>query len=86
MFDLGWMELLLIAAVAVLATSPDDIPKLLYEAGRIMRRLRYLRFSLSQQVDQFVRENGMEDIDGSVNLTEEPKMIVKENSADESEL
>ncbi len=62
MLDIGWPELLLILAVVVFATGPDDIPKLLYHAGRLVRRIQYLKFSLSRQFDELMRESDLESI------------------------
>ena len=62
MLDFGWPELLLILAVIVFVTGPQDIPKLLYQAGRMARRLQYLRFTMSDKFDAFMREHELEDL------------------------
>jgi len=56
MFDIGWSELLLIAVVAIFAFGPEDLPKLMYNLGKIMRRFRYLRYALSNQFESFMEE------------------------------
>ncbi|NCC21794.1 MAG: hypothetical protein EOM26_04940 [Alphaproteobacteria bacterium] len=62
MLDFGWPELLLILAVAVFVTGSDDIPKLLYNAGRVVRRLQYLRFAMSSQFESFMREHDLAEL------------------------
>lgn len=56
MFDFGWPELLLIAAIAALVIGPDEIPVIMQGLGRMVRRLQYMRFALSQQFDDFMNE------------------------------
>ncbi|HEY8964609.1 MAG TPA: twin-arginine translocase TatA/TatE family subunit [Alphaproteobacteria bacterium] len=56
MFDIGWTELMLIGVVAIFAFGPEDIPKLMYNLGRIMRRFRYMRYALSNQFESFMEE------------------------------
>lgn len=68
MFDLGWSELLLIMAVAVVVIGPQDIPKVMHALGRVMRRLQYVRFAISQQFEDILREGDIQDIRKSVNF------------------
>lgn len=42
MMDVGWGELLLLAAVALLIFGPDKLPKAAADAGRMVRKLREL--------------------------------------------
>ena len=72
MFDLGWSEILLICAVAVLVIGPKDIPKILYQVGRFMRRLQYMKFAMSQQFDDVLRAGDIEELRRGVNF-EAPK-------------
>ena len=62
MLDFGLPELLLIIAVAVLVIGPGDIPKLMYSFGRIVRRLQYMRFALSQQFEDFMQEHDLSEM------------------------
>lgn len=62
MLDFGWPEFFLILVVAVMAAGPNDIPKILYEAGKLVRRLQYLRFAANQQFEEFMRENDLDDL------------------------
>lgn len=43
-------------AVAVLVIGPDDIPKVLYSLGKIVRRLQYIRYALTSQFEDFMQE------------------------------
>lgn len=68
MLDFGWAELLIIVAVAVFVIGPKDIPKIMYGLGRIMRRLQYIRFAVSQQFDDLMNAGDLEDLRKGVNF------------------
>jgi len=54
--DFSWSELLVIALVALFVFGPQDIPRLMYHFGRIVRRVRYLRYALSSQFEDFMQK------------------------------
>jgi|TARA_R110002126_G_scaffold13118_1_gene55841 Sec-independent protein translocase protein TatA len=56
MLDFGFTELLLIGAVLILIVGPKQIPEIMYNFGRIMRRLTYMRFALSRQFEDFMHD------------------------------
>jgi Tat protein translocase TatB subunit len=70
MFDVGFPELLLIIAVAVLVIGPQEIPVVMRALGRVVRRLHYIRYAFSQQFEDFMRENDLDDIRKQVNFEE----------------
>jgi Sec-independent protein translocase protein TatA len=56
MFNIGWGELLVIAVIILFAFGPEDIPKIMYNLGRVVRRFRYMRFALSSQFEDFMEK------------------------------
>jgi sec-independent protein translocase protein TatB len=70
MFDVGWSELFLIMAVAVLVIGPEEIPKVMQTLGRIVRRLQYVKYAFSQQFEDFMKDAGMDDLRKQVNFEE----------------
>lgn len=68
MLDFGWLELLVIGAVAVLVIGPQEIPKVMLGLGRIVRRLQYIKYAFSQQFEEFMRQSDLKDIQESVNF------------------
>ena len=56
MLDFGWAEFIIIALIGLIVVGPKDIPKLMYQAGRLFRRLHYMKFALSQQFDDFMEK------------------------------
>lgn len=82
MFEIGWSELFVIAAVALVVIGPDEIPQIMRMMARIVRRLQYVRFAFSQQFDDLMKEAGMEDIRKQVNFEEKN---FDESASDEEE-
>ena len=68
MLDFGWPELFLIIAITVLVVGPDDIPKVMVALGRIFRRFQYIKYAISQQFEDVMRDADMDDIRKSVNF------------------
>lgn len=68
MLDFSWAELFVIIALGVILVGPDEIPKVMVTLGRIVRRLQYARYAISQQFDDIMRTADMDDIRKSVNF------------------
>ena len=62
MLDFGWPELVVIIAVAILVIGPKEIPQLMYGLGRMVRRLQDMRYALTAQFDDFMREADLEEM------------------------
>lgn len=75
MLEFGWSELVVIIAVIVLVVGPDDIPKVMVALGRIARRLYYVRYAITQQFDELMREADLEDIRKQVNFEDRASAI-----------
>tara|TARA_Y100000590_G_scaffold470325_1_gene663718 strand:- start:7156 stop:7629 length:474 start_codon:yes stop_codon:yes gene_type:complete len=67
-FNFGLSEIAVIAVVAVLAIGPKELPVIMAQAGRLFKRLSYMRFALSQQVDHFIHQAGLDDVKDQVNF------------------
>jgi sec-independent protein translocase protein TatB len=67
MLDFGWPELFVILVVAVFVIGPREIPQLMYGAGRLFRRIQYMKFALSQQFDDFMGEVDIAQLRDAVN-------------------
>jgi sec-independent protein translocase protein TatB len=83
MFDIGWTELLLVGVIALFVFGPEDIPNIMYNAGKIMRRFRYMRYALSSQFEDFMEKA---EVSGKVDARPSPKTPVRDpHEFDESE-
>jgi sec-independent protein translocase protein TatB len=66
--DFGWAELLIIVAVAVFVIGPKDIPKIMYGLGRMLRRVQYIKYAVSQQFDDIMNTGDIEELRKGVNF------------------
>lgn len=62
MLDFAWSELLVVIVVAILVIGPKDIPKLMHGLGRLARRVHYLKFALSQQFEDLMKEHDLDEL------------------------
>lgn len=62
MLGLSWPEILVIAAVAVFVIGPKELPVVMRALGRIVRRLQYIRFAFTQQFEDFMRTQELEEL------------------------
>ncbi|HPD82600.1 MAG: twin-arginine translocase TatA/TatE family subunit [Alphaproteobacteria bacterium] len=87
MLDFGWAELLVVIAVAVFVVGPQDIPKIMYSLGRILRRVQYIRYAVSQQFDDLMNAGDIEELRKGVNFETARKEsdVVTEKQQDEEE-
>lgn len=82
MLDFSWAELFVIVAVALIVIGPKDIPQIMHTLGRFVRRLQYVRFAMSQQFDDFMKEHDLDDIRKAT----KPDEFFDEAAADEDEM
>jgi len=79
MFDFGWAEILIIAAIALFVIGPQDIAKIAYQIGKFFRRIKYMQYALTGQFDDFMKTaEGKEK-------PEEPKQELDHDPMDEAE-
>ncbi len=66
MFDIGWSELVVIAAVALIAIGPKELPGVLRTLGAYMRKIRGMASEFQGQFNEAMREAEMADLKKSV--------------------
>ncbi|MFN4282770.1 MAG: Sec-independent protein translocase protein TatB [Alphaproteobacteria bacterium] len=62
MFDISWMEMLMIAVVAIVVIGPKDLPKVLHTVGQWMARARSVARNFQEQMDEMARQSGVDDV------------------------
>ncbi len=73
MLDFGWLELFLIIALVIIVIGPKEIPAIMIALGRVVRRLQYIKYAISQQFEDVMREADLDDIRKNVNFEENYK-------------
>ncbi|MDJ1157132.1 Sec-independent protein translocase protein TatB [Chelatococcus sp. SYSU_G07232] len=66
MFDIGWSELLLIGAIALVVIGPKDLPKVLRTVGQATANLRRMAGEFQAQFNEAMREAELDEIKKNV--------------------
>ncbi|MGI9385986.1 MAG: Sec-independent protein translocase protein TatB [Methyloligellaceae bacterium] len=67
MFDIGWSELLIIAAVAIIVVGPKDLPRMLRSLGKTVGQMKRMAGEFRSQFDDAIRDSELDDIRSSIN-------------------
>ncbi len=62
MFDIGWSELLIIVVVTILVVGPKDLPKVLRQLSRLVRKAREMAREFQAGMDELAREADLDDL------------------------
>ncbi len=83
MFDIGWSEILVIAAVAILVVGPKDLPRMLRTFGKTMGQVRRTANDFKRQFDDALREAerevGLEETKKQITAAAKPLTDVKKD-------
>ncbi len=83
MFDIGWSEMMVIAAVAVVVAGPKDLPRMLRTFGKTMGQVRRTANDFKRQFDEALREAereaGLEDTKKQLSAVTKPLTDVKKD-------
>jgi len=62
LFDIGWPELMLISAIALVVIGPKDLPRALRVAGYWVRRARTMSREFQSSVEQMIRDAELHEV------------------------
>ena len=61
MIDIGWMEMLVVAVVALLVIGPKDLPRALRTVGHWVGKVKGVAREFQSSVDDMIRESDLEE-------------------------
>ena len=65
MFDIGWLELIIIGIVALIVVGPNDLPGMFRNAGRFMGKMRGMAREFQRAMEDAANESGVKEaVDG----------------------
>jgi sec-independent protein translocase protein TatB len=67
MFDIGWSEMMVVGAVALVVIGPKDLPAALRQAGKWMGAVRRMASDFQGQVNDAMREAELDELRQEVN-------------------
>ena len=62
MFDIGWQELFIVVAIAIIVVGPQDLPKVLKTITSYVKKARSIIRDFQSGIDEVTRESELEDI------------------------
>lgn len=62
MFDIGWQELFVVAAVGIIVVGPKDLPRVLAQLTKYIRKARGIAREFQSSIDEVVRQAELDDI------------------------
>ena len=83
MFDLGWLELLVIGITALIVVGPKELPQLFRTVGRFFGKIKAMAREFSQSMEEAADESGLKDATKTLNsitdLHQKTKLPIKKN-------
>jgi sec-independent protein translocase protein TatB len=67
LFDVGWSEMLLVVAVAIVVIGPKDLPRALYAAGKFIRKIKVFTGDVQRSLDKIIHEEELSEITREAN-------------------
>jgi sec-independent protein translocase protein TatB len=61
-FGLSWIEMMIIAVVAIIVVGPKDLPQLMRTVGQWFGRMKRMARDFQRQVDQAVRDEELDKL------------------------
>jgi sec-independent protein translocase protein TatB len=62
MFDIGWQELFIVAAIAIVVVGPRDLPRILKTVMSAIKKAKNMASEFQSGIDDVVREVELDDI------------------------
>ncbi|MEM7620445.1 MAG: Sec-independent protein translocase protein TatB [Pseudomonadota bacterium] len=82
MFDIGWSELLLIAAVVIIVVGPKELPHLLRSMGQILNKVRSMSQEFRSHLDDAIKDTEIDKIRDDIQDVKSGKAFTEETGFD----
>jgi sec-independent protein translocase protein TatB len=67
LFDVGWSEMVLVLAVAIVVIGPKDMPRALHAAGKFIRKIKIFTSDVQRSLDKVIHEEELNEITREAN-------------------
>ena len=75
MLDIGWTELIVIGAVALIVVGPKDLPAMFRTVGRFTGKIRAMAAEFRRAMDRAADESGVQDIASDIKTAASAKTL-----------
>ncbi|WP_128253678.1 Sec-independent protein translocase protein TatB [Falsirhodobacter deserti] len=75
MFDLGWSEIILIGAIALIVVGPKDLPEMFRQIGRFTSKARSMAREFSSAMEDAAKETGVHDVASDLRKAASPRAL-----------
>lgn len=82
MFDLGWMELLVIGIVALIVVGPKDLPGMFRTVGQFMGKARAMAREFQRTMEAAADETGLKEATKGLQTMSNPVQAAKSSVKD----
>ncbi len=62
MFDIGWVEMMIVVVVMIVVIGPKDLPVVLHTMGRWIARVRAMARSFQDSIEEMAEETGLDQV------------------------
>jgi len=66
MFDIGWVEMVVIIIVMIVVIGPKDLPRVLHTIGQWVARARAMARSFQDSIEEMARDTGLDEMQREV--------------------
>ncbi|MDX1485269.1 MAG: Sec-independent protein translocase protein TatB [Alphaproteobacteria bacterium] len=62
MFDIGWVEMMVVVVVMIVVIGPKDLPVVLHTMGRWIARVRAMARGFQDSIEEMAEQSGLGDV------------------------
>lgn len=62
MFDIGWVEMMVVVVVMIIVIGPKDLPVVLHTMGRWIARVRAMARNFQDGIEELAEESGLDQM------------------------
>ena len=73
----GFLELILIAVIALIVVGPRDLPRMMRQAGRMVAKAKSMAAEFTAAFDQMARETEMEELRKEIDALKRDNVVAQ---------
>lgn len=73
----GFLELILIAVIALIVVGPRDLPQMMRQAGRMVAKAKSMAAEFTSAFDQMARETEMEELRKEIDALKNDNVVTR---------